>query len=148
MFHGAYNITLDAKGRIALPARPRAALDTLCQGNFVVTRHLTDPCLMLFPLPNWQQFETQLAQLSSTNPQHQRVKRILMGFASDAECDSAGRLLLPQVLRDQVGLSKDVMLIGQGGTFEIWDQQKWDEKVRLYDELNSAGNDELPPLSY
>jgi MraZ protein len=148
VFHGAYNITLDAKGRIALPARPRAVLDTLCKGNFVVTRDLTMPCLLLFPLPHWQQLADDLSKLSNTNPNHQRIKRILLGFASDLECDSAGRVLLPQVLRDQAGLNKDVMMVGQGRTFQIWDQARWDEQIRADTELHGAGNDELPPLSY
>lgn len=150
MFQGQHNITLDAKGRIALPARARAVLENLGAdhaGQFVVTRHLSKPCLLLFPLKHWQQLVEELNQLNNNNPTHEAVKHILLGHAADLDCDSAGRLLLPPVLRTPLNLGKDIMLVGMGNTFQIWDAEQWQAQVqRHFDTISSSGD--LPPLSF
>ena len=146
MFRGASSISIDAKGRMAMPARHRDVLQNLCEGQLVVTRDLSLPCLLVFPLPAWERLEQDLDKLSNTNPTHQRVKRILMGFANELSLDSAGRLLLSSVLREQAGLDKEAMLVGQGKVFQIWDSARWDEQIRSDIEAHVA--DDLPHLSF
>lgn len=148
MFRGASAISVDAKGRIAMPARHRDALQNLCAGQLVVTRDLSLPCLLVFPMPAWERLEQDLEKLSNTNPVHQRIKRILMGFAAEIELDSAGRMLLPSVLREQCGLSKDAMLVGQGKVFQLWDAGRWDEQIRVDIEAHGTDSADLPPLSF
>ncbi len=148
MFRGASAISVDQKGRIAMPARHRDALQNLCAGQLVVTRDLSLPCLLVFPMPAWERLEQDLEKLSNTNPVHQRIKRILMGFATEIELDSAGRMLLPQVLREQCGMSKDAMLVGQGKVFQLWDAGRWDEQIRVDIEAHGTDTAELPALSF
>lgn len=148
MFRGASAISVDQKGRIAMPARHRDALQNLCAGQLVITRDLSLPCLLVFPMPAWERLEQDLEKLSNTNPVHQRIKRILMGFATEIELDSAGRMLLPQVLREQCGMSKDAMLVGQGKVFQLWDAGRWDEQIRVDIEAHGTDTAELPALSF
>ena len=146
MFRGASSISIDAKGRIAMPARHRDALQNLCEGQLVVTRDLSLPCLLVFPMPAWERLEADLDKLSNTNPTHQRVKRILMGFATEVGVDSAGRILLPSVLREQAALDKDAMLVGQGKVFQLWDAARWQEQIRT--DIDAHAADDLPHLSF
>lgn len=124
MFRGGTPISLDNKGRLAVPAKYREGLMSLCAGRLVVT---ADPsrCLLVYPYPVWEPLEQKLNSLSSFNPQIRSLQRLLVGNASDVEMDGAGRILVPPLLRQFAGLSKDVVLVGQGAKFELWDDEKW-----------------------
>jgi MraZ protein len=125
VFRGINTINLDAKGRMALPARHREQLATHCSGHLVVTIDTIHCCLGLYPLSEWEQIERQIESLSSFDPMSQRVKHLLIGHANDLELDSSGRILLPQELRAYAQLDKHVCLIGQGKKLEIWNQENW-----------------------
>jgi len=129
MFRGASSINLDAKGRIAIPAKYRERLSAACNGQMVITIDLELPCLTLFPLPHWEQLERQLQSLSNTNPVHLSIKRLLLGHASECEMDKNGRLLLPAKLREHADLEKHLLLAGMGNTFQIWDEEQWNERI-------------------
>lgn len=128
MFRGINTINLDAKGRMALPARYREQLLANCGGHLVVTIDTNHRCLLLYPLAEWEQIERQIESLSSFDPMSQRVKHLLIGHANDLEMDGSGRILLPQELRQYAGLEKHICLIGQGKKLEIWDQSGWDQQ--------------------
>lgn len=128
MFRGINTINLDAKGRMALPARYREPLLANGDGRLVVTIDTNHRCLLLYPLAEWEQIERQIESLSSFDPMSQRVKHLLIGHANDLEMDSNGRILLPQELRIYAQLEKHVCLIGQGKKLEIWDQESWNQQ--------------------
>ncbi len=120
MFQGASALNLDAKGRMSIPARHRDALALQCEGGITLTRH-PHGCLLLFPRPVWESHRDQIAAW----PMSARAwQRIFLGNASDVEMDGAGRILVAPELRSAVGLQRDVMLLGMGSHFEIWDAAK------------------------
>jgi MraZ protein len=127
VFRGATQITLDAKGRLAIPARYRDRLAARCNGQLICTVD-QDHCLLLYPLPDWEEIERKLMRLSSFNPATRRLQRLMVGYASELELDGHGRVLLPRELREFAGLERQVMLIGQGNKFELWDEARFNER--------------------
>lgn len=120
VFRGVSPLTLDAKGRLAVPSRHRDALAARCAGKLVVTAD-SDKCLLVYPLPDWEPIQQKLMSLSSFNPRIRDLQRRLIGYAEDAEMDGAGRVLISPALRAFAGLGKNTMLVGQGNKFELWD---------------------------
>ena len=120
MFQGASAINLDAKGRMSIPAKHRDALALQCEGRLTLTRH-PHGCLLLFPRPVW---ETHRDQIAAWPMSARAWQRIFLGNACDVEMDSAGRVLISPELRAAVGLEKEVMMLGMGTHFEIWDAAK------------------------
>jgi MraZ protein len=127
MFRGANKLTLDAKGRMVMPTRYRERLHESCGGKLILTVD-KDQCLLLYPLPKWEEIERKLMALPSLNPQARRLQRLMVGHATDLELDGHGRLLLPPELREFATLTRDAMLIGQGEHFELWDEARWNER--------------------
>lgn len=117
MFQGASAINLDAKGRMSIPAKHRDALALQCEGRLTLTRH-PHGCLLFFPRPVW---ETHRDQIAAWPMSARAWQRIFLGNACDVEMDSAGRVLISPELRAAVGLEKEVMMLGMGTHFEIWD---------------------------
>lgn len=117
MFQGASAINLDAKGRMSIPAKHRDALMQQCEGRMTLTKH-PHGCLLFFPRPVWEEHREQIAAW----PMSARAwQRIFLGNASDVEMDATGRVLVAPELRKAVGLEKEVMMLGMGSHFEIWD---------------------------
>jgi MraZ protein len=127
MFRGANKLTLDVKGRLVMPTRYRERLQERCGGNLVVTVD-KDQCLMIFPLPDWEDIERKLYKLPTLNPQVRGLQRLMIGNATDLQLDSHGRILLPANLREFAHLTRDAMLVGQGMRFELWDEARWNER--------------------
>ena len=127
MFRGATNITLDAKGRLAVPVRYRERLQARCDGQLVCTVD-QDHCLLLYPYPDWLDIERKLMSLPSFQPKARRLQRMMVGYASEMEMDAAGRVLIPRELRDFARLERSAVLIGQGARFELWDEALWTER--------------------
>jgi MraZ protein len=120
VFQGASAINLDAKGRMSIPAKHRDALMQQCEGRMTLTKH-PHGCLLFFPRPVWEEHREQIAAW----PMSARAwQRIFLGNACDVEMDSAGRVLISPELRNAVGLEKEVMMLGMGTHFEIWDAAK------------------------
>lgn len=151
MFRGVSAIVVDAKGRMAIPAKYRDRLQDCCAGRLVLTVDL-DRCLLLFPEPEWEQFERKLVRLPTLQPRARRLQRLLLGHASELELDSHGRILLPALLREYANLDKRVVLVGQGAKFELWNEDTWNERREawLAEEANAAGDlsSELESLSF
>ena len=124
MFRGVSTLNLDAKGRLAMPARYRELLQACCASRLVVTID-SDRCLLLYPEPTWKEIETELGKLPSFNPTARKLQRLYIGHAHDVEIDAQGRLQLPPELRRFANLEKRVALIGQNNKFELWDEDTW-----------------------
>lgn len=143
MFRGANAINLDSKGRLTIPTRYRQSLLDDCQGQLVCTIDTSQNCLLLYPLPEWEEIELKLSKLSSTNPQERRLQRLLLGYAMEGEIDKSGRILLAPTLRQHAALDKQIMLVGQLNKFEIWDADVWQKQISEDIETEKQGQFEL-----
>lgn len=126
MFQGASQLTLDGKGRVSMPARHRDSLAASCEGRLTLTRH-PDGCVLVYPRSTWEQRRQQIAELPYAA---RALQRLLLGSAVDVELDSAGRILVSAELRNAAGLERDVMLLGMGAHFELWDVARLGEHER------------------
>jgi transcriptional regulator MraZ len=126
MFRGATKLTVDDKGRLVMPTRHRERLRESCGGQLVIT--VDHECLLIYPLPAWEQIERKIMALPSLQAPARRLQRLMVGHATDIELDAHGRLLLPAELREFAGLKRHAMLIGQGARFELWDEARWIER--------------------
>ena len=119
MFQGSSALTLDAKGRISIPTRHRDALQNQADGKLTLTRH-PDGCLLMYPRPVWEERREQIAKFPMSA---RALQRLLLGNAQDVELDSAGRILVAPELRAAAGLKREVMMMGLGEHFELWDAE-------------------------
>ena len=147
MFQGAAALSLDAKGRLAIPARHRDALAKLAGSTLVLTAH-PHSCLLIYPAPAWDPIRDKVLAGSSLEQHSALLKRLLVGFARDEEMDSAGRVLIAPELRNFAQLEKQVHLVGQGDHFELWSDAGWQKQQEaifaLGAELLPAGWENLP----
>lgn len=163
MFRGVSELSLDSKGRLAIPTRHRGQL--FCQApskieatssnhaNFdeansntcVITIDTQERCLLVYPLSQWEIIEQQIEALPSFNPQARKVQRLLLGHATEVSADSHSRLLIPLPLREFAKLDKQVVLVGQGKKFELWDKSEWDTQRETWLKEETKDGDELPP---
>lgn len=141
MFRGATSLSLDVKGRLAVPAKHRDALLSQCAGHLVLTAH-PHRCLLLYPQPAWEPIQAKMMALSSFDKRSSGLQRLLVGHAEDVELDSAGRLLISPTLREFARLEKQVMLVGQGTRFELWNMEAWLEQQSVAMADNEM---DLPP---
>ena len=155
MFRGVSSINLDAKGRLAIPTRYRAELQESCECQMIVTVAVDDRCvgeqgcLWLYPLPEWEKLELTISKLPTLNKMAGKLRRFLIGNASECEMDAQGRLLLPEKLRKFAGMEKHIVLIGQLNKFEIWNEQSWTDKESEWMSGDDAeGLEELGSLSF
>ena len=135
---------------MAVPTKYRDRLQSTAEGQLVVTLDMSDPCLLIYPVTEWEDIERKLVRLPSLNKQAARLKRLLLGHASEVELDSHGRILLPPALRELVNLEKRIILLGQGNKFEVWNEQTWnDRRDQWLEETDSDEglSDELESLS-
>jgi len=144
MFRGINPINLDGKGRLAIPTRYRDALCSDADASMVITIDTEETCLLLYTVAQWQVIENKIQRLPSFDPVSRRIQRLLIGHATDVALDSAGRLLLPQVLRDYAKLDKRVLMIGQGTKFEVWSETLWETRREHWLVEESSRNGQLP----
>ncbi|MBP5198776.1 MAG: division/cell wall cluster transcriptional repressor MraZ [Lachnospiraceae bacterium] len=122
MFMSEYNHTVDAKGRLIIPAKFRESLGE----EFVISKGM-DGCLFVYANEDWAAFEEKLTSLPLINKEARQFARYFLAGAASVELDKQGRILIPQSLRDFAGLEKDVVLVGVGSRIEIWSKEKWDD---------------------
>ena len=122
-------MTVDNKGRLAVPARQREILLRLYSANLVVTLE-SDDHLLIYPENNWQEVQQRLLKLPTGNPVLKAYQRLVLGHAETQQMDASGRLLLPSVLRELVDLNKEVALVGMGNRFELWDLTRWQAQTQ------------------
>ena len=152
MFRGFSKISVDSKGRLAIPSRYRALVLDQAQNNLVITLNPLDRSLWLYPLPEWELIEDKLSALSDFDKQSRRTKQMMRGYANDCQLDSQGRILIPKELRNHAALTKQVVILGQGNKFEIWDEKSWQKQrddwlESVGDESVSSSSDSLRSLS-
>jgi MraZ protein len=109
----------------------------------ICTVDLHQPCLLLYPLYEWEEIEFKLRQLSSMNPHERRVQRVLLGNAHETDMDKSGRILLPATLRQHAGLEKSIMMVGQLNKFELWSEDRWQQQLADDIETELTGDFEL-----
>lgn len=143
MFRGCSTLSVDNKGRLAVPSRYRERLICLANGNLILTPNPLDRSLWLYPLPEWELIESKLAELSDFDRQGRRAKQMMRGYATDCQLDSQGRILIPHELREYASLGKQAVILGQGNKFEIWDEKGWKELRE--DWLTEIGKDTGEP---
>jgi len=151
VFRGANSINLDSKGRIAVPAKYRQCITESTASHMIITCDPYDNCLLIFTLEHWETTEADLQSLSNSKPLHRRLKRIMLSHATEVDMDANGRLLIPGVLRERAKLQKDVMLVGHGKTFQLWDENQWHQLVEedmAVMSSNELDSDDLPDLYY
>lgn len=120
ILEGGAGLMLDGKGRVTVPARHREALKALCEDQLTITKN-PKRCLTIFPRPAWEAFRAKLLALPMSNDDW---RRIYVGSASNVEIDGASRVLVAPELREWAGIERDVMLIGMGARFELWDKSR------------------------
>jgi len=113
-----------------------------CQSQLIVTIDTDQPCLLIYPQPEWELIEEKIEALPSFNPITRRIQRLLIGHATEVEVDANGRMLLSNPLREFAQLGKKVVLIGQGKKFELWDEAIWSERMQSW--LGESGDNEMP----
>jgi MraZ protein len=133
VFEGSYPLTLDAKGRLTIPAKLRDPLQEACGGQLVLTRWLMR-CVRVYPLPVWQKLREQIT--SGWTMQSENFAKAMMHSADSQLVDSAGRILVKDSLRSYAGLDKRVVLAGDGLALELWDE---DRHTKFLDEQMELG---------
>ena len=128
MFGGVSLLSLDNKGRLAIPAKHREALSAEFGTTLVVTLDSSD-CLLLYPEKNWLPVQARVNALPTSQPTVRQFQRLVLGHAETVDMDGAGRILLAAKLRTMVDLDKNVVLVGMGHRFELWDEAKWDAQT-------------------
>ena len=123
VFQGPAGLTLDGKGRIAMPSRHREVLSAMGVSQLTITKH-PEGSLLIFPRPAWETFRDRVAALPM---EAAGWKRVFLGNAMDVEIDASNRVLIAPELRAAAGLTKDVMLLGMGSHFELWDATRYAE---------------------
>ena len=131
MFRGQFQHSIDAKGRISLPARFRETIGSSGDARFVLTSALFDSCLHLFPLRAWEQLEEKIACLPSMDPNVVRFRRLYVSAACECEADKHGRVLVPSHLREKAALDKEALWAGMGRHLELWSTEKWHDALKL-----------------
>lgn len=120
-FRGHYDYTLDAKNRLTIPSKFRAALS-----DGVVLAKALDPCVSIWTPQGWEQFtERALGSRDLFNPDARKLQRYFHASSFDAQLDSAGRVMIPQPLLEHAGLGKEVVVVGNNDTLEVWDTSRW-----------------------
>lgn len=134
MFNGLTALSLDTKGRIAIPTRFREKLSASCGGRVVLTQHPMDNCLVLYPEQRWEEIASTVAALSDAERAVRNLKRRFLGQAVDLELDGSGRILIPAELRAQTGLEKKARLVGLVRHFELWADSVWEAEQAALDD--------------
>ena len=142
MFRGVQSINLDAKGRMAVPARQRESLAALSDGHIVITVDTQTPCLVMYALPEWERIERDVQALPALTPAVKRFQRLMLGYASDLQLDGNGRVLVPPSLRDYAHLDKRAVMVGQGNKLELWSEELWQRECEAA--LSPGPQGELP----
>ena len=128
MYQGSTALTLDAKGRLAIPTKHRELINGQSSGKLVLTGH-PDGCLLLYQATTFDEVRSRLMAISDTNSRVAAWKRVIVGMAQDIEPDAQGRMLITPELRKYAGMEKQLMMVGQGNRFEVWSEAAWNQQL-------------------
>lgn len=141
MFIGEYKHTIDPKKRVALPSKFRSEL-----GNRVVITRGLDTCLFVYPVKVWEGLASKLGSLPVGESGTRSFLRVMLAGATDVELDSQGRVLIPDYLKTDGGLKKNVTIVGLIDRLEIWDSTNWQKYKTLAEKNTSKIAEELGKL--
>ncbi len=131
MFQGETAISVDDKGRLAIPTAYREQVARVCASRLVSVYNPFEPgCLWLFPQGEWERVRDEVNALPSVKAVHRALQMKLVGAAAPLEPDGAGRILLPASQRAAAGIEKRAVLLGMGNKFELWSEQAHLAKIR------------------
>ncbi|MBE5938533.1 MAG: division/cell wall cluster transcriptional repressor MraZ [Lachnospiraceae bacterium] len=122
MFTGEYSHSIDAKGRVIVPAKFREELGS----SFTITMGF-DGCLSMYSGEEWDKFVNKLSSLPEGRKETRQIQRSFLGKAATCEVDKQGRVLIPLKLRQYAGLEKDIVFVGINTKVEIWNSDRWEE---------------------
>jgi MraZ protein len=128
MFQGSTALTLDAKGRLAIPTKHRELINGQSPGKLVLTGH-PDGCLLLYQAATFDGVRSRLLEISDANSRVAAWKRVIVGMADETEPDGQGRVLVAPELRKYAGMEKQLMMVGQGNRFEVWSEAAWNQQL-------------------
>ncbi|EIM75981.1 mraz protein [Nitritalea halalkaliphila LW7] len=128
MFNSQYDCKIDAKGRMALPAKIRSAIPESNGANLFL-RCADDGCLTLLTQLEYKKIQNQVNALSDHNPETRKLKRSFFAMITEVELDSAGRILVPKGFLSFAALEKDAVVVGVGSYVEIWNPERYRELV-------------------
>ncbi|BBP46562.1 transcriptional regulator MraZ [Thiosulfatimonas sediminis] len=143
-------MNIDAKGRIAIPKKYRDYLQDEHESTLYVSFDTANECLNIYPQKQWLQFEAKLMSLPNTNPTIRKMQRLMIGRVNEQILDIQGRINVGPQHIERMGFSKEVILVGQGKRFELWDKAIWDqdgEESLNAEELQQLG-ELLPDFSF
>ena len=143
MFRGQFEHSIDAKGRLSIPARFREVLAARSPDRLIVTNF--DSCVLAYAVPDFEELERNLASKAQT-PQIKNHTRFFVGGAHEVEVDPTGRIVLPPPLRKYAALEKDVVLVGVTKRFEIWSAERWRTEQAKNEQLLAADKDFIPEI--
>lgn len=144
MFAGSHQLSVDDKGRIAIPARFRASLAERCDSQLVITRG-PNPCLEIYPLPEFERIVRDIQQMEDRQVA-ETLKQVFVGFAVETEIDKQGRVLLSPMLRKYVPIEDAAVLMGQDTRFDLWSQTQWDARFGEGSDLQASLGDAFRTL--
>ncbi len=145
---GEYDCKVDAKGRFMFPVALKKQLGEVFDKGFVINRNLHQKCLVLYTQEEWQKLNKRLGKLNRMLPKHDMLVRRIIGGATGAEADSAGRVLLPKSLADYAGLGSDIKVVGSSGVVEIWDKAAYEAFMTQEINLEELAEDVLGNLNF
>ena len=131
MFRGHFMHSVDAKGRISLPARFRELVAAAGDARIVLAPDVFDPCLHLYPVRAWEAFEQKVTELPSLARHAVRFRRHYVSAAVECELDGSGRVLVPPGLRERAKLDKDAVWAGMGSILELWSKAEWERALTM-----------------
>ena len=143
---GEYDVTLDAKGRLLLPAALKKMLGKEVQKGFVINRDVFSPCLVLYPHAEWESTHQKLRRLNRFVQKNMEFIRRFAGGATPLDLDGSGRFLLPYALVNDPKLGKDIKLLGLGDRIEIWDRERYATMRREGVDLTALAEDVMGSL--
>ncbi len=142
MFSGRYEHAIDAKGRTSIPSKFREILSSRYGDDRLILTSYVQPCLIAYPVSEWQVIEEKIRALPRFDPKVMQVKRVLVSGATECSMDRAGRILIPPVLREFARLEKDIVWAGMTDNIEIWSKENWDEMFKqARDEIAKLGGE-------
>jgi MraZ protein len=139
MFRGSSFHTIDAKGRVIVPARFRDVIKASGHDRLMIT--IMDNCLFAYVIDAWTKIEKKILHLPQKSDAMRRFQRIFIGSAQDCKCDAQGRVLIPPALKQYADLKKEIALVGVLDRFEIWSKENWERENRLME--GDMGDDQV-----
>ena len=141
---GTYTPKIDAKGRVALPAKSRSQL-----GQGLVMARGQERCVYLLPFDEFRRIASQIQRTSVGNKAAREYLRVFLSGAVDQEPDKQGRVVVPQMLRDYANLGSDIVVIGVGTRAELWNKDAWESYLAQKEEgYSDIADDVLPEVEF